>query len=49
VTSNPYGDARAITLTEKDFKSGALRLASYARPEKLITANETLIAETVGC
>ena len=48
VTSNPYGDPKAITLTEKDFKSGALRVTSYARPGKLFTANETLIAETVG-
>jgi mRNA interferase MazF len=48
VTSNPYGDVRAITLMEKDFKAGALRVTSYARPGKLFTANETLIAETVG-
>jgi mRNA interferase MazF len=48
VTSNPYGDVRAITLTDKDFKSGSLRVVSYARPGKLFTANESLIAETVG-
>ena len=48
VTSNPYGDARAITLTDKDFKSGALRVTSYARPGKLFTANESLIANTIG-
>jgi len=48
VTSNPYGDAGAITLTDKDFKSGALRVTSYARPGKLFTANESLIANTIG-
>ena len=48
VTSNPYGDARAVPLTDKDFKSGSLRVTSYARPGKLFTANDTLIAETVG-
>ena len=48
ITSNPYGDERAITLTVKDFKSGSLRLTSYARPGKLFTANNSLIVETVG-
>lgn len=48
VTSNPYGDEKAVTLTNKDFKSGTLRLTSYARPGKLFTANESLIAQTVG-
>ncbi len=48
VTSNPYGDTRALTLKDKDFKSGSLRVTSYARPGKLFTANETLITERVG-
>jgi mRNA interferase MazF len=47
VTSNPYGDARVITLRAKEFKSGSLRITSYARPGKLFTANENLIAERV--
>ena len=48
VTSNPYGDDKAITLTNRDFKSGSLKVTSYARPGKLFTANESLIAKTVG-
>ena len=48
VTSNPYGDENAITLMVKDFKSGSLRVTSYARPGKLFTANNSLIVETVG-
>jgi len=48
VTSNPYGDSRAIVLDEKDFKSGSLRVTSYARPGKLFTANESLMAENIG-
>lgn len=48
VTSNPYGDEKAIPLMEKDFQSGSLRVASYARPGKLFTANSSLGAETVG-
>jgi mRNA interferase MazF len=48
VTSNPYGDERAVTLAEKDFQSGSLRVTSYARPGKLFTANASLVAETIG-
>ena len=48
VTSNQYGDERAIAITEKDFQSGSLRVTSYARPGKLFTANRSLVVETVG-
>ena len=48
VTSNPYGDEQAITVSEKDFQSGVLRVTSYARPGKLFTANASLIVESVG-
>jgi mRNA interferase MazF len=48
VTSNPYGDKKAIALTDKDFSKGSLRVTSYARPGKLFTANQSLIADTVG-
>ena len=48
ITSNPYGDEKAISLTDKDFKSGSLRVTSYVRPGKLFTANSSLIAKKVG-
>jgi mRNA interferase MazF len=48
VTSNPYGDKRSISLTTQDFSQGSLRVTSYARPGKLFTANQSLIAETAG-
>lgn len=48
ITSNPYGDDRALTLADKDFKSGSLRIKSYARPGKLFTANASLIVEAIG-
>ena len=47
ITSNPYGDERAIVLLDTDFKSGSLRIISYARPGKLFTANSSLITETI--
>ena len=48
VTSNPYSDARAIELSEKDFRTGSLKIESYARPGKLFTANRDLIVRQVG-
>ncbi len=48
ITSNPYSDARAIKLSEKDFHTGSLRVESYARPGKLFTANRDLIVRQVG-
>jgi mRNA interferase MazF len=48
ITSNPYGDTRSIPLAVRDFSQGSLRVVSYARPGKLFTANQSLIAETVG-
>ena len=48
ITSNPYGDAQAIVIERTDFKSGMLRLQSYARPAKLFTANAKLIVAIEG-
>ena len=47
-TSNPYGDPRAIELVDANFASGTLRVASYARPGKLFTANRDLMVTQVG-
>jgi mRNA interferase MazF len=48
ITSNPYGDARAIVLDDTSFDLGALRVRSYARPGKLFTANRDLTVRQVG-
>ena len=48
ITSNPYADPRAVTLTDADFAEGSLRLTSYARPGKLFTANSSLMVSTAG-
>jgi mRNA interferase MazF len=49
VTSNPYGDPRAVRLTDRSFASGSLRAESYARPGKLFTASRDLmVAEVAG-
>jgi mRNA interferase MazF len=43
ITSNPYGDSRAVRMTDDDFATGSLRAISFARPGKLFTANRDLI------
>ena len=48
ITSNPYGDARAIQLVDDSFESGSLRVVSYARPGKLFTASESLVVAQVA-
>jgi len=41
-------DAKAVRLENTDFKKGSLRVASYARPGKLFTANQELLVSEVG-
>lgn len=48
VTSNPYGDERAITLADDSFSDGSLEMVSYARPGKLFTANIDLVSKQAG-
>jgi mRNA interferase MazF len=48
VTSNPYGDPRAVHLPPSSFASGSLRSDSYARPGKLFTASRDLMVAEVA-
>jgi mRNA interferase MazF len=48
VTSNPYGDPSAISITEECFSQGSLRISSFARPGKLFTASSSLMLGEVG-
>ena len=48
VTSNPYGDPRAVHLPPASFASGSLRSDSYARPGKLFTASRDLMVAEVA-
>lgn len=48
ITSNPYGDKKAITLFKDSFQSGFLQLTSYVRPGKLFTSNSSLIVRSIG-
>ena len=48
VTSKPYGDPRSISLLDEVFASGGLHRQSFARPGKLFTASDSIIARRVG-
>lgn len=48
ITSNPYGDSHALTLSDEGFDEGGLDRVSYLRPGKLFTANGDLILRKAG-
>jgi mRNA interferase MazF len=48
ITSNAGIDGRAIEIKDTDFTVGALRQTSFARPNKIFTGHESLIARRVG-
>ena len=48
ITSVPFGDPRAILLTDADLRSGSLRRQSYIRPGQLFTANDSIIQREVA-
>ena len=48
VTSNPYGDRRAVRLSRQDLREGSLHRESFARPGRLFTANRGLMTREVG-
>lgn len=48
ITSNPYGDSHALTLSDEGFDEGGLNRVSYVRAGKLFTANGDLILRRAG-
>jgi mRNA-degrading endonuclease toxin of MazEF toxin-antitoxin module len=48
ITSKPYSSTMAIQLSEQDFASGSLPVTSYIRPDKLFTANESIVSTKYG-
>jgi mRNA interferase MazF len=48
ITSKPYADTGAVLLRDPDFSTGSLQLDSYARPGKLFTAHQSLLAAEAG-
>jgi mRNA interferase MazF len=48
ITSEPRVDDYSIVLTDKDFYSGSLHLSSIIRPNRLFTADISLILYNIG-
>lgn len=48
ITSKSYTSKRAICIKSEDFIKGNLPVVSYVRPDKLFTADATIIKNTVG-
>lgn len=48
ITSKDYGDNKAIRIDEQDYVKGNLNITSFVRPNKLFTANESIIVKNVS-
>ena len=48
ITSKPYTSNIAISINSGDFTEGSLPVESFVRPDKLFTADETIIKNTLG-
>jgi len=48
ITSKRYTSKTSVQIKPGDFKSGNLPVVSFVRPDKLFTADETIIKGVVG-
>lgn len=48
ITSNPYSSKLAIKIDQNSFEQGQLPITSYIRPNKLFTANSSIIKKSAG-
>jgi|SRR6185437_5966371 len=48
ITSKPYSSKTAIQIESADFEEGKLPVTSYVRPDKLFTADTSIIESTAG-
>jgi mRNA interferase MazF len=48
ITSQPYTSKNAVVITPADFVAQGLDRVSFARPGKLFTADESIIARVIG-
>jgi mRNA interferase MazF len=48
ITSRPYSSTKPIKLTAKDFTRGKLPIDSYIRPDKLFTADPSIVKDIYG-
>ena len=48
ITSKPYSSKTSIKIGTDDFASGGLPIVSFVRPDKLFTADKTIIRSIAG-
>jgi len=48
ITSKPYASKLAVRISSEDFTKGSLPVVSYVRPNKLFTADSSIIKKTAG-
>src|SRR5258707_12834791 len=48
ITSKSYSSKTAISIQQSDFEEGMLPLKSFVRPDKLFTADKTIINSKAG-
>lgn len=48
ITSKPYSSKTAICIEQSDFRDGALPLKSFVRPDKLFTADLSILRGKAG-
>jgi mRNA interferase MazF len=48
ITSKPYASSMAIKLSRSDFTKGTLPVNSYIRPDKLFTADASIVSRVYG-
>src|SRR4030042_4915560 len=48
ITSKPYTSKQAVRITSHDFVKGSLPVVSFVRPDKIFTANSSIIKKIAG-
>ena len=48
ITSKPYSSKTAISIEQSDFSKGALPVKSFVRPDKLFTADVSILKSKAG-
>jgi len=48
ITSKPYSSKTAVQIESADFSKGGLPIVSFVRPDKLFTADQSIIQGTAG-
>lgn len=48
ITSKPYSSSNPVPLVAADFTKGSLPIDSYVRPDKLFTADTSIVSQVYG-